>query len=368
MRILALEPYYGGSHRYFIDGLISGSCHQWTLLSLPDTAWNWRILHAAAYFAERLNAVEDKFDLIFCSDMLNVAELRGLVPARLRQVPVVMYFHENQLAYPTSGVTPSAGAILVNFVSALAADQVWFNSAFNRDALLLGLPEFFKKMPDYHPAAQLDLIRRKSRIMPLFVENAAMPLAKQSGGPLHILWAARWELDKNPQDFFLALRHLKNRGVEFYLSVLGQQFPGSPGIFKRARKIFADNIVNWGYMTSREAYLSAMAEADVVVSTSNHEFFGLSILEAAACGVRPVLPRRLAYPEIFIDADGAVISDYFFGETSDDLTQCLIKLSEVKLAQGEVISGLPLAPQKIAARYAPEKIIPLFDSALAGFS
>jgi glycosyltransferase involved in cell wall biosynthesis len=365
MKILALESYYGGSHQYFIDGLIADSDHHWTLLTLSDTAWHWRMRHAAAYFAGQIETINEDFDLIFCSSILNLAELRGLIPARLKNVPVVVYFHENQLAYPVAGATPSAGAVMANFTTALAADQVWFNSAFNRDSLLDGLPDFFKHMPDYHPFEQLEAIREKSRIMPLFVTSPTVLPEKPSGGPLHILWAARWEQDKNPQDFFRALRLLKNRGMDFSLSVIGQKFTRSPGVFDHAEKIFADNIVKWGYMPSRKAYLSAITAADVVVSTSNHEFFGLSILEAAACGLRPVLPQRLAYPELFVDADGNNLEDYFFGQTSDDLAAYLLKLVDIKRAKGEVISSLRVPPQEIAARYAPEIIIPAFDLALS---
>jgi hypothetical protein len=35
MKILALEPYYGGSHKSFLDGWISRSEHQWNLLTQP---------------------------------------------------------------------------------------------------------------------------------------------------------------------------------------------------------------------------------------------------------------------------------------------------------------------------------------------
>jgi hypothetical protein len=45
--------------------------------------------------------------------------------------------------------------------------------------------------------------------------------------------AARWEHDKNPEDFFRALEILRWRSVEFRLSVIVEQFPRDAGIFMR---------------------------------------------------------------------------------------------------------------------------------------
>ena len=32
--------------------------------------------------------------------------------------------------------------------------------------------------------------------------------------------------------------------------------------------------------------------------TSNQEFFGVSVMEAIYCGIWPILPKRLTYPEL----------------------------------------------------------------------
>ena len=53
MKILALEPYYGGSHKAFLDGWIESSRHQWDLLTLPANKWKWRMRAAAIEFADK---------------------------------------------------------------------------------------------------------------------------------------------------------------------------------------------------------------------------------------------------------------------------------------------------------------------------
>jgi len=37
----------------------------------------------------------------------------------------------------------------------------------------------------------------------------------------------------------------------------------------------------------------------VLPVTNNQEFFGLSVMEAIAAGVHPILPNRLSYPELY---------------------------------------------------------------------
>ncbi len=148
MRILALEPYYGGSHKAFIDAWRKRSKHDWTLLTLPPFKWKWRMRHSAITFADlvkALSADSRQWDILFCSDMLNLAEFSALAPPAISALPSIVYFHENQLTYPVRFESErDYQFVLTNMTTALAADSVWFNSAFHRVSLLDALDKFLK--------------------------------------------------------------------------------------------------------------------------------------------------------------------------------------------------------------------------------
>ena len=367
-KILALEPFYGGSHKAFLDDWQQHSRHTFTVLGLPDKFWRWRMRHSALHFARQLReefAGALDWDIIFCSDMLNLAEFIGLAPPGLRKLPTVVFFHENQLAYPVHDAAKrDSNAILNNFVSALAATEVWFNSCHNRDTLLEGLPSFFQRMPDQRPLAEIDIIRDKSVIMPLGINlPQVQPTERTAGALLHILWAARWEHDKNPEDFFTALRQIKQRGGEFKLSVIGESPARVAPVFTNAKKEFSDHIINWGYMPSRAEYERVLGDADVVVSTAIHEFFGIGILEAVAAGAYPVLPERLAYPEIFSNGT-KLYQDFFYGQSADDLANRLLELIKITRNGDDIFANCPVDPQAIAGQYQWEQIATNLDNHL----
>ena len=366
-RVLALEPYYGGSHRAFLDGWVKRSRHDWTVLSLPPTKWKWRMRHAAVTFGQRVKeAVErgERWDIVFASDMLALADFRGLCPAPVRRLPAIAYFHENQLTYPVLEESErDYHFVFSNLTTALSAEAVWFNSAFHRDSFLEALTEFLKRMPDHQPLEAVEAIRDKSVVRSPCIDIPA-PGDRSDSGPLHILWSARWEYDKCPERFFKALDLLFERGHDFRVSVIGGADSRQPlPVFGWAREHFASRIVHWGYQESRDAYERVHAEVDVVVSTADHEFFGISILEAAAAGAFPLVPRRLAYSEVFEGTDTPDRDSFFYDGNEPGLAARLAGLAERKVA-GDMWQGDPDRAIRAARRFAWDSHVRAWDDEL----
>ncbi len=366
MNVLALEPYYGGSHQAFLDGWVRRSRHDWTLLTLPAHGWKWRMRHAPLTFARKVAELPGQgagFDAVVCTDMLGLAELRGLVAAALRDVPAIAYFHENQLTYPNRRNDPRDLHFgLMNFTTAISAERVWFNSAYHRDAFCNALADTLASMPDHQHLDEVTRLRAEVILQPPPVEDPGRPDRPRQDGPLRIAWAARWEHDKRPDVFFDALERMSKRDIAFRVSVMGERFRQHPECFDRARDRLANRIDHWGFLPDRAEYVDALRRADVFVSTAEHEFFGLAAVEAALAGCLPVLPDRLAYPEVFAAARAATPAGALFYDGSPQ-------------ALGDLLTGLAANPASIGSagasarrsviEYTWDRRIATMDDALA---
>ncbi|MCL7938865.1 DUF3524 domain-containing protein [Halomonas sp. ATCH28] len=303
MRVLLLSAYTAVSHRHWAHGLTERIRDvEWTLLELPPRHFRWRIRgNPLTWSLKEHETLSRRYDVVLATSMVDLATLVGLYP-HLGAARRVVYFHENQFAYPESeGQRPQGEARMVNLYSALAADRVVFNSAYNRDSFIDGARDFLKRMPENLPAAApLERLRECARVLPVPIDPVAGRGRTSSRGRL-IVWNHRWEYDKNPDDFFAVLIALAERGVAFELAVMGQRFRRYPAIFDTARQRLADRLVAWGPQP-RDEYLALLDRAAIVVSTTWHEFQGLALMEAAQRGALPLVPERLCFPELYPEA------------------------------------------------------------------
>ena len=303
MDVLFLEPFYGGAHKYFVDHLRRYVPGKTRLISTPDRKWQWRMRASGLYFADKVCRLRRQPEVIFASSFLNVAEFRGALPAKLRSIPVVLYFHENQFAYPNQNADIFDFQFAIfQMSSAVSADRVIFNSCYNRDSFLAGAAKIPARFRMYFPTGLSAQVARKSCVMPVPIPaDCLKPANKQRSGPLQILWNHRWEHDKNPEEFFDVMRWLDRKGYDFIMNVCGEQYLEMPAIFKEVRIALKHRIGHWGFAPSRRDYLKILRASDVVVSTSRQEFFGVAMMEAVAAGCRPIVPDRLSYKELYPD-------------------------------------------------------------------
>lgn len=321
MRIVLLNPYSAGSHAQWADGLTRslpqaaasmGGVAEVELLSLPGRHWKWRMHAGALTLVERMREAgtyERGIDVFIVTDMMDVAQLRAALPPGFRDVPIVLYFHENQLTFPDHPERPPKDwdrhYAFMNVTGAMLADQVWFNSGYHRDLFLAALPGFLAALPSPRPVHAESRIRARSCVVPIGIEEDVVSAGRNGGGnrfgegPPVVAWNHRWEYDKGPSAFLECLDHAVQHGREFRLAVMGQSFNQIPEAFASMRQRHGERIVTWGHLESRSEYVDALSSCDIALVTAQHDFFGISVLEAAAAGLTVVAPRDLAYPEHF---------------------------------------------------------------------
>ncbi len=322
MKFLFLESFFGGSHRDFAGGLTDHSNHDIKLCTLPARFWKWRMRGAALYFARAVQAPLE-YDGIVTTDLMSLSDLKMLMGPALP--PSLVYFHENQITYPLAqGETRDVQFGFTDITTALAADRILFNSRTHFNDFFSALPLFLKMMPEFHPLWVVDAIRKKAGVLHpgCRFQPGEPDFRDPDVDPPLIIWNHRWEFDKNPDDFFDTLDAILKRGLDFRLALLGENFQKVPKPFIAAKERLGDRIVCYGYEKSRKTYLSWLKKGAIVISTAHQENFGISMVEAIRYGCLPLLPDRLAYPEILPDA----FHNRFLYANSKDLEEKLAAL------------------------------------------
>ena len=116
--------------------------------------------------------------------MVNLSELIALRDD-LRHLKTILYFHENDLAYPKQNDNGNGNGNERDFqygynqiLSALVADCCLFNSHYNRQSFLERIGPFLHRIPS--PKPDVDLIRQeienKSRVAYYPLDKALLPI------------------------------------------------------------------------------------------------------------------------------------------------------------------------------------------------
>lgn len=306
MKILLVDPYLTPSHEAWLGSFSLLKTHEVQILTLPPYHWKWRMHGGAIILAQQLAETKFRPDVVIATEMLDL----NLFMAQCREVisrtsKCILYFHENQLNYPISDRDLDRQKnydnhyAFINYTSALLADRIIFNSFYHKQSFLERLPPFLRQFPDHQLDKSVEDLEQKSSIIYPGFDALAIQRNSQfweNTTPI-ILWNHRWEYDKNPDSFFKILFNLSDEGLPFGLVVLGQSFSRVPPIFQRAREKLEAHILHWGFLEDRAEYYHWLWRSDIVISTSNQDFFGISVVEAIHANCYPLLPDRLAFPE-----------------------------------------------------------------------
>jgi glycosyltransferase involved in cell wall biosynthesis len=348
-RVLLLSAYDAKSHRLWRESLMAMFPDwQWTVLALPARHFNWRVRgNSLSWAFTQQKLLEADYDLLIATSMVDLSSLRGFIP-RLGNIHSIVYFHENQFAYPANSQPRyTVETQVISLYTALCADQLVFNSEFNKQTFLLGVQALLAKLPDRVPAGITERLA-DGLVLPvpladsLFKSNSSNAnRARSQTGILQIAWNHRWEYDKGPQLLLQLLQEIEAQGLPFDLYLAGEQFRKQPAEFSTIQSLLTKHRRQSGlperpsgYIADVGQYHHCLSGCDVVLSTALQDFQGLALQEAVALGCTPLAPRRLVYPEY-------LAQEFLYqGYTQDEEVNCILqRLSQWQslMANGETL-------------------------------
>lgn len=368
-RILLLSAYDANSHRYWRQQLQQQlSEFSWTQLALPARHFSWRIRSNAMQWASQEYArLTQSHDLLIATSMVDLATLRGLVPA-VAKLPTVLYFHENQFAYPVGKQRrENVEPLLVPLYSAMCAEQVAFNSAFNRTSCIEGARALSNRLPEALPVLLFEKLeaslvlpvplhpptaRSSMNHQPDSIESAAEATA------LEVVWNHRWEYDKGIELLAEIVGTVRERRLPIRFHIVGQQFRDRPKGFAAIE----NNLVQiseqtgiargeFGYVKDITDYQQLLKRAHVVLSTADHDFQGLAVQEACLAGCQALVPDALVYPE-YIPADQR------FAVRRNVQQTAIGAVDSLAATIAQMRSGEPLSPPHLNAFWGDQALTP----------
>lgn len=369
MKVLLLSAYAARSHRHWRQQLLELFPQwQWQVLELPPRHFSWRIRGNPLYWSvEERATLEQDYDLVLATSMVDLATLRGLVPS-LAACRTLLYFHENQFSYPPGkGKASALEAQMVSLYSAMSADGLLFNSTFNQQTFLAGCQALLAKLPDYIPEGVVAALTEKSGVLPVPIQtpssagtSAVWPGAQRPGQSIiRIAWLGRFEYDKGPDRLLNTLYALEAAELQYELAVIGQQFRVLPDAFETVKREFSHRLVHLGFLESDEVFVGMLGEADIALSTALHEFQGLALIEAAAAGAIPVVPARQAYPDVFP-------AEYLYDSNPDDpQVEALSAASKIVSVSACIMQKTIAAPD--VSRFYSENLVAGYAEQLSSF-
>jgi alpha-1,6-mannosyltransferase len=128
---------------------------------------------------------------------------------------------------------------------------------------------------------------RSIRRVPLGVDLEVFrphPVALRASVPVRLVYSGRLSTEKSPHTAVETIRVLREWGIDAQLDVYGT----GPQLASLTRRGAGLPVIFHGHLGDRSQLAAKLAHADLVLAPAACETFGLSVLEALACGVAVV--------------------------------------------------------------------------------
>jgi alpha-1,6-mannosyltransferase len=257
-------------------------------ISSPRLGGGYRVLTAR----QRVRRVLDELrpDVLEVSDKFSVPWLARW--ARKERVPIVLFSHERIDVILRPRVPPwlplRVAADMVNKRLSRLVHSVIVASEFSA--------EEFRRIGAGN-------VRQVALGVDLGVFRPAVTDAPRDGAAVRLVTVGRLSAEKSPELAIECLRVLRAGGLDADLTVVGDG-PLRTVLQRRAEGL---PVHFTGHIDAREAVARLIAAADIALSPSSAETFGLATLEALACGTPVIVPAAGAARELVTPgASGAV--------------------------------------------------------------
>ena len=273
---------------------------------MPGRFWKWRMEGSAIYVSEQMNAITDLPDIVICSSMMDLGFLKALLDNRWMNTPIIYYMHENQLTYPRSPLDLESGKTdlhygFINLKSCLVADSILFNSEYHRINFIEAAVNLMDRLPDFQFQKLKPTLLKKSSVLQIGIDFKAIDQIKSGDNTFPklpvLLWNHRWEFDKRPDTFIRLCKDLMCQNMDFEVMFLGQNHQNIPDFIESFINNNQSLFIYAGYAPGYEEYIQMLKSADILPVCSDHDYYGISVIEALYCGLEPILPIDMVYHE-----------------------------------------------------------------------